>query len=78
MALPVDVTDPGTQQVPVNNAETNAFGLGLPAQVSITQASLLPTFQILNTDNPGSQQVPQVNSADQVFGVGLPRNVNVG
>lgn len=73
MALPIDVTDPGTAQVPLANAETQAFGLGLPAQITITQASLLPTLAILNNDNPGS-----VNAADQVFGVGVPRNVNVG
>lgn len=78
MALPTDTTDPGTQQIPLTNAETQAFGLGLPAQITITQASLLPTLQITNNDNPGTQQVPQTNPADQAFGAGLPRNLNVG
>lgn len=33
MALPVDVTDPGTSQTPVTNANDQAFGSGVAVQV---------------------------------------------
>ena len=35
MPLPLEVTDPGTQQIPLINAETQGFGLGVAADVTV-------------------------------------------
>lgn len=90
MALPIDITDPGTSQVPLINVGDQAFGAGLPAQVAATvednvvfSPRVQPGATIgipsvaapANITDPGTQQVPLANVADQVFGRGLPTNV---
>lgn len=66
MALPIDVTDPNQ-----SNAETQAFGVGLAAQV--TPGSVVANqFASVSGANV-TNVVTQGNS-----GTGLPSNVNVG
>jgi hypothetical protein len=66
MALPIDVTDPNQ-----SNAETQAFGVGLAANV--TPGSVVATqFASASANNPSP---PPTNS---IPSFGLPANVNVG
>jgi hypothetical protein len=72
MALPIDVTDPGTQQVPLTNAETQAFGVGVPAQVNANAAvanqptSAISPNNVRGDDSDVLGQTSQVNAGNVV------------
>jgi hypothetical protein len=67
MALPRDVTDPGTQQIPLTNVETQAFGVGIPVQIIATVEDHVMV--------PASASVNNVAGANFKPGVGAPRDV---